>query len=297
MTLSSKNLRAAILGVGLVVAGVTAFVLTSNAGGGACTTQASGSCTAKATQTAGGCCASKATATQASNGSCSSVHATQASMDGCTGQATQASMGSCTARGTQASMGDCCGAKGAKMQTSYEGAAMLGASGSCSAHGMTAGMCSAKGASAGNCSAMGASAGSCTSMGASGASAGSCSAKGASAGSCASMGASAGSCGGATMTMTASELFPAGTEVTRVEVPGGVDMIFTSGNLDAVYTTISQRVGGCKTECAGKGDCGATCAVSRTGGSVVLSMRGPNAANCCAGKMGAGLMHASLITQ
>ena len=89
--------------------------------------------------------------------------------------------------------------------------------------------------------------------------------------------------------MTSAEFFPEGTSVTRVQVPGGVDMVITSNNIDAVYAALSQRVNECKTGCGAKGDCGATCSVARSGASVILSMRGPNADNCCVGKMTAGL--------
>ncbi|MBK8232273.1 MAG: hypothetical protein IT349_09395 [Candidatus Eisenbacteria bacterium] len=219
----SKNFRLALVAAGVVVAGATAFVWTSNAGeGGSCSKaqaqQTNASCSAKATQASGGgCCASKATATQASTGAC-------------TGQATQASAGTCGTKATQASAGGCCASKGASQ----------------------------------------ASMGACTS------------------------GASAGACG----TMTAGAAFPAGTSVTRVDVPGGVDMIFAGNDLEGVYAILNGKAQQCQTECGGKSaggasDCGATCSVTRMGNSVVLSMRGENAGNCCIGSMSATALQAS----
>lgn len=228
----SKNFRLALVAAGVVVAGATAFVWTSNAGeGGSCSKaqaqQTNASCSAKATQASGGgCCASKATATQASTGAC-------------TGQATQASAGTCGTKATQASAGGCCASKGASQ----------------------------------------ASMGACTS--------------GASAGACGTM-TTSGACG----TMTAGAAFPAGTTVTRVDVPGGVDMIFAGNDLEGVYSILNGKAQQCKTECGGKSaggasDCGATCSVTRMGNSVVLSMRGENAGNCCIGSMSATALQAS----
>ncbi|MFN8548816.1 MAG: hypothetical protein U0527_12830 [Candidatus Eisenbacteria bacterium] len=283
----SKNLRFGLLGAGLVIAGVAAFVWTSNAGNGSCPASA-GACGAKATQ--------------ASMESCCAGKATQASMGSCTAHGMNTSMGSCSAvHGMQASMGGCCDEHGARMQTGYDDAKNLGGCsagmGSCGAHGASAGMCADK-AGAGSCSAMGMSAGMCADK----AGAGSCSAMGmsagmcadkAGAGSCSAKGASAGGCEGkeacANAKMTTAEFFPEGTSVTRVQVPGGVDMVITSNNIDAVYTALSQRVAGCKTGCGAKGDCGASCSVARSGDTVVLSVRGGNAENCCVGKMTAGL--------
>lgn len=284
----SKNLRFGLLGAGLVIAGVAAFVWTSNAGNGSCPASA-GACSGKATQ--------------ASMESCCAGKATQASMGECSAHGMNASMGSCSAvHGMQASMGGCCDDHGSRMQTGYDDARNIGGCsagmGSCSAHGASAGMCADK-AGAGSCTAMGmsagmcaekAGAGSCSAMGMSaGMSAGMCADK-AGAGSCSAKGASAGMSGGcAGSKMTAAEFFPEGTSVTRVQVPGGVDMVITSNNIDAVYTTLSQRVNDCKNGCAGNADCGATCSVARSGNSVVLSVRGGNAENCCIGKMTAGL--------
>lgn len=194
---------------------------------------------------------------KASSATKASVQAT--SEGGCGAKATQASTGSCGAKATQASTGGC----------------------SAKATQASAGSCGAK------ATATQASAGSCD-MKATQASAG--------AGCCASKGAATqasngGSCATTQSTMAAS--FPTDTKITRVVVPGGVDMIFTSSDLATIENTISATTNACNA--AGRpGDCGArTCAVSRVGNSVVLSLRGENAEGCCAATMGAGMVQTS----
>ncbi len=97
-----------------------------------------------------------------------------------------------------------------------------------------------------------------------------------------------GSCAEMQSTMAAS--FPADTKVTRVVVPGGVDMIFTGSDLATIENAISTTTNACNT--AGRpGDCATrSCSVSRVGNSVVLSLRGENPEGCSAATMGAGFV-------
>lgn len=185
---------------------------------------------------------------------CNKSSATKASVQA-------SSEGSCGVKATQASTGSC----GVK--------ATQASAGSCGAKATTTQ------ASAGSCDMK------ATDMKATQASAGAgcCATKGA-----ATQASNGGSC--ATMQSTMAASFPADTKVTRVVVPGGVDMIFTGSDLATIENSITATTNACNT--AGRpGDCGArTCSVSRVGNSVVLSLRGENPEGCSAATMGAGFV-------
>jgi hypothetical protein len=101
------------------------------------------------------------------------------------------------------------------------------------------------------------------------------------------------SCGAVKGTKTASAaavdpveagpMFPKGTMVSVVEVPGGRDLIFNGPDLAAVETALREHVA----TCAGQGTCASktanTCAVATSEKAVVLSVRGPDPEQCCLG--------------
>ena len=88
----------------------------------------------------------------------------------------------------------------------------------------------------------------------------------------------AGSAGcGAGTTADAQCTFPEGTKMTRVEVPGGMDVIFTGTSLNEVESTLRAMAG----SCSDNPNCTTKCSVSSTAGSVVLAIRGDNAEACC----------------
>lgn len=121
---------------------------------------------------------------------------------------------------------------------------------------------------------------------------GSCTTTQASGGACTASQASAGGCAsGAAMTAAG---FPMGTTASQVEVPGGMDIIFSSQDLGAVEAMLRAKADACNDHKAAGGDCSArSCSVMRAGNSVVLSVRGENVANCCAAVMGTGVVQAS----
>jgi hypothetical protein len=82
----------------------------------------------------------------------------------------------------------------------------------------------------------------------------------------------------------AGAMFPKGTKVATVDVPGGRDLVFTGPDLAAVETVLKDHVATCGASgtCA-NGQAGNTCAVTRNDKTVVLSVRGPNPEQCCLG--------------
>ncbi len=114
----------------------------------------------------------------------------------------------------------------------------------------------------------------------------SCAVAGKAAGSCASLKtASAGSSCCASKnsaTTTASTMFPEGTEVTKVSVDGGVDLIFTGKDLAAIEKALSEHAKACATD---KQSCANKCTVTKTENSVVMAVRGESPESCCAGMM------------
>jgi hypothetical protein len=72
---------------------------------------------------------------------------------------------------------------------------------------------------------------------------------------------------------------PEGTKMTRMDVPDGIDLIFTGKDLAAIRTCLDGHLAACsgtkEKTCPGQ-----TCTVASTENSVVLSVRGPNAESC-----------------
>lgn len=111
-----------------------------------------------------------------------------------------------------------------------------------------------------------------------------CASSGAACGTAKTTQASTGACSkGQAMTQSAELKLPEGTRMTRVDVDGGIDMIFTSADLAAVETTLAAHMSLCgePVSADGKRACGQTCTMTRTENSVVLSLRGDKAENCC----------------
>ncbi len=111
-----------------------------------------------------------------------------------------------------------------------------------------------------------------------------CAASGASCGAAKATQASTSACSkGKAMSQSAELKLPDGTRMTRVDVDGGIDMIFTSADLAAVETVLAAHMGMCgePVSADGKRACGQTCTMTKTENSVVLSLRGEQAENCC----------------
>lgn len=83
-------------------------------------------------------------------------------------------------------------------------------------------------------------------------------------------------------TTMADAKLPEGTKMTRVEVPGGIDVIFTGKDLTGIQSFLNAHAGLCSEN---DKNCPRTCAVSATDNSVVLSVRGENPDQCCVGVM------------
>ncbi len=110
--------------------------------------------------------------------------------------------------------------------------------------------------------------------------AGGCSAAAKSA--CGAKGAQAASpgCGTAMAGGMGDLVMPDGTKMTRMDVEGGIDLIFTGKDLAAIRARLDGHMATCtgmkEKPCAAQ-----TCTVANTENSVVLSVRGPNAEACC----------------
>lgn len=87
------------------------------------------------------------------------------------------------------------------------------------------------------------------------------------------------SCGTAMAGGMGDLAMPDGTKMTRMDVEDGIDLIFTGKDLAAIRTRLDGHIAACtgmkEKPCATQ-----TCAVTSTENSVVLSVRGPNAASC-----------------
>jgi hypothetical protein len=84
----------------------------------------------------------------------------------------------------------------------------------------------------------------------------------------------------APVAVKAGPMFPEGSMVTRIEVPDGVDCVFTGSDLSAIEKVLKEHVA----KCGGKeAKSGPTCSVVTGPKAVVLSVRGENAASCCMG--------------
>lgn len=122
--------------------------------------------------------------------------------------------------------------------------------------------------------------GSCTSAkGAQAATMGSCtSAKGAQA--------AAGCCAGKAKGAQASDVrLPDGTQVARVDVDGGMDLVFTGADLTGIEKFLNANLASCTESWKkGKESCGQTCSIAKNDKekNVVLSIRGQEAETCCA---------------
>jgi len=86
---------------------------------------------------------------------------------------------------------------------------------------------------------------------------------------------------------TAQATLPDGTQMTRVDVEGGIDLVFTSKDLAGVENFLNTNMQTCLEMSGknGKAACGETCKVSRTEENVTLSIRGGNAETCAANWM------------
>jgi len=109
-------------------------------------------------------------------------------------------------------------------------------------------------------------------------------------GACASKAKSAGACGSHGNAMqTAQVALPEGTEVTRVNVDGGIDLVFTGKDLAGIESFLNANMESCLQKSsdgkAAKAACTETCAVTKNEKAVVLSIRGQNAENCCSNWM------------
>jgi hypothetical protein len=87
-------------------------------------------------------------------------------------------------------------------------------------------------------------------------------------------------CGSAMAGMPGGVVMPDGTKMTRMDVDGGIDLIFTGRDLGAIRASLDGHIAACSTmkekPCAGQ-----ACTVTTTENSVVLSVRGANAESCC----------------
>jgi hypothetical protein len=78
----------------------------------------------------------------------------------------------------------------------------------------------------------------------------------------------------------AGSMFPKGTMVSRAEVPGGMDLIFTGPDLAGIESALKAHAEQCN---AGDGKTGSTCKVVAGPQEVVLSVRGDDPSGCCLG--------------
>lgn len=83
-----------------------------------------------------------------------------------------------------------------------------------------------------------------------------------------------------TAPMKAGAMFPEGTMVTAVEVPGGMDLLFTSKDLDAVQAVLKDHIAKCNND---KTCAGTTCNMTATNAGVTLAIRGADPHQCCLG--------------
>ncbi len=116
-------------------------------------------------------------------------------------------------------------------------------------------------------------------------------AKGASAAPGAAAGAGAGCCAmGKGAQAANAPVLPEGTEVKKVDVPGGVDLVFTGKDLPGIQAFLNAHIAQCGTvgdKKDKKAACNQTCTLASDEKSVTMSIRGENAQSCCAGMFGA----------
>lgn len=91
----------------------------------------------------------------------------------------------------------------------------------------------------------------------------------------------------------ASVVLPKGTDVTRVDVEGGIDLVFAGKDLDGIEKFLNAHLAACVDPAQGKKTCGQTCTMARGEKNIVLSIRGKEAESCCATWM----QQASLIDE
>ena len=91
----------------------------------------------------------------------------------------------------------------------------------------------------------------------------------------------------ATTASTAGPMFPEGTQVTRVDVKGGVDLVFTGKDLAGIRKALDEHLVACNTSKKAGEKC-PQCTVASNENNVVLSVRGDNVEQCCAGMMTTG---------
>lgn len=84
----------------------------------------------------------------------------------------------------------------------------------------------------------------------------------------------------AAVPMKAGSMFPEGTMVTQVEVPGGTDLLFTGSDLAAIEKVLKDHVSKCNSDkaCAGN-----VCSVTKSESGVLCAIRGETPAQCCVG--------------
>ncbi len=87
-------------------------------------------------------------------------------------------------------------------------------------------------------------------------------------------------CGSATAAGMPGLVLPKGTKMTRMDVENGIDLVFTGKDLAAIRTSLDEHMAACA-GMDGKPCGNQTCSVASTENSVVLSVRGPDAAACC----------------
>jgi hypothetical protein len=86
-------------------------------------------------------------------------------------------------------------------------------------------------------------------------------------------------------TQTAEVSLPEGTRMARVDVEGGMDLVFTNADLTAVESFLNAHMEMCTSAAkAERQACRETCTVTRDDKEkrVVLSIRGQKAEECCA---------------
>jgi hypothetical protein len=88
----------------------------------------------------------------------------------------------------------------------------------------------------------------------------------------------------AAMTQTAEVRLPEGTQMTRVDVKDGIDLVFTGKDLAGIENFLNDHMAACTnvSKDGKKTACSQTCAVQRSEENVVLSIRGSQAEACCA---------------
>ncbi len=96
-------------------------------------------------------------------------------------------------------------------------------------------------------------------------------------------GAMAGGCCSGKKMKTMASVLPRGTQMKKVDVAGGIDLVFWGKNLGAIQTALTNHISQCSGRSA-TGTClGQTCTMTVADNSVVLSIRGDNPQACCAG--------------